>query len=161
MCDSPRTGCARTTTPTLMWREQTIIELIPIEWSWWVTSNNACEPDEQLIALANGNDESDCGVESLPILTCERLNITTSVRKEWSWRVISIVACCQCEALRTCRSGFPIATPPRLMPSQSIRTGDSYGFKNLLLNIRLPPSFYWKIIKAIHSPIKKSTEGGS
>jgi len=29
---------------------------------------------------------------------------------EWARRVISIVACCQCEALRTCRSGFPITT---------------------------------------------------
>ena len=28
-------------------------------WSWWVTSNNACEPGEQLIVLANGDDESD------------------------------------------------------------------------------------------------------
>ena len=33
--------------------------VIPMEWSWWVTSNNACEPGEQLIVLANGNDESD------------------------------------------------------------------------------------------------------
>jgi len=30
-----------------------------MEWSWWVTSNNACEPGEQLIVLANGDDESD------------------------------------------------------------------------------------------------------
>jgi len=29
------------------------------EWSWWVISNNACEPGEQLIVLANGDDESD------------------------------------------------------------------------------------------------------
>jgi len=33
--------------------------VIPMEWSWWVTSNNACEPDEQLIVVANGDDESD------------------------------------------------------------------------------------------------------
>jgi len=43
--------------------------VIPMEWCWWVTSNNACEPGEQLIVLANGVDES-------------------------SRRVISIVACC-------------------------------------------------------------------
>ena len=30
-----------------------------MEWSWWVTSNNACEPGEQLIVLASGDDESD------------------------------------------------------------------------------------------------------
>ena len=29
---------------------------------------------------------------------------------EWSWHVVSIVVCCQCEALHTCRSGFTIAT---------------------------------------------------
>jgi len=33
--------------------------VIPMEWSWWVVSNNACEPGEQLIVLANGGDESD------------------------------------------------------------------------------------------------------
>ena len=32
--------------------------------------------------------------EALPILTCEPLNVTTSVRGEWSWHVNSIVACC-------------------------------------------------------------------
>jgi len=33
--------------------------VIPMEWSWWVNSNNACELGEQLIVLANGDDESD------------------------------------------------------------------------------------------------------
>ena len=33
-------------------------------------------------------------MEALPILTCEPLNVTTSVRGEWSWHVNSIVACC-------------------------------------------------------------------
>jgi len=33
MCNSPRTGCARRTTPIYMWREQAIIE-----WSRWVIS---------------------------------------------------------------------------------------------------------------------------
>jgi len=60
--------------------------VIPMEWSWWVTSNNACEIGEQLIVLAKGDT-----------------------------RVISSgdLYCCllpRCEALRTCRSGFPIAT---------------------------------------------------
>ena len=30
-----------------------------MEWSWWVISNNAYEPSEQLIVLAYGDDESD------------------------------------------------------------------------------------------------------
>jgi len=30
-----------------------------MEWSWWVTSYDACEPGEQLIVLANGDDQSD------------------------------------------------------------------------------------------------------
>ena len=33
--------------------------VIPMEWSWWVTSYDACEPGEQLIVLANGDDQSD------------------------------------------------------------------------------------------------------
>ena len=61
-----------------MWREQAIIE-----WSWWVTSLNACEPGERLIVLTNSDDESDLYCCSLP----------------------------RCKALRTCRSRFPIATP--------------------------------------------------
>jgi len=39
-----------------------------MEWSWWVTSNNACEPGEQLIVLANGDDESDLVGWSLLLL---------------------------------------------------------------------------------------------
>ena len=58
--------------------------VIPMEWSWWVTSNNACEPGEQLIVRANGDNESDCGVEALLIWTCEQLNVMTSVHGEWS-----------------------------------------------------------------------------
>ena len=46
-----------------MWREQAITE-----WSWWVTSNDACEPGEQLIVLANGDDESDLVGWSLLLL---------------------------------------------------------------------------------------------
>ena len=47
-----------------------------------MTSNIACESGEQLIVLANGDDISDRGVEALPILTCVRLKVTTSVRGE-------------------------------------------------------------------------------
>ena len=39
-----------------------------MEWSWWVTSNNACEPGEQLIVLANGDDERDLVGWSLLLL---------------------------------------------------------------------------------------------
>ena len=39
-----------------------------MEWSWWVTSNNACEPGEQLMVLANGDDESDLVGWSLLLL---------------------------------------------------------------------------------------------
>jgi len=42
--------------------------VIPMEWSWWVTSNNACEHGEQLIVLANGDDESDLVGWSLLLL---------------------------------------------------------------------------------------------
>jgi len=39
-----------------------------MEWSWWVTSNNACELGEQLIVLADGDDESDLVGRSLLLL---------------------------------------------------------------------------------------------
>jgi len=57
------------------------------------------------------NNKRDCDVEALPIVTCERLNMMTSVREERLRRMISIVCLLpRCEALRTCRSGFPIAS---------------------------------------------------
>ena len=42
--------------------------VILMEWSWWVTSNNACEPGEQLIVLAGGDNESDLVSWSLLLL---------------------------------------------------------------------------------------------
>jgi len=42
--------------------------VLPMEWSWWVTFNDAFEASEQLIVLTNGDDKSDL--------------------------VISIIACC-------------------------------------------------------------------
>jgi len=56
MCDSPWMRCVWRT----IYVEQTSNNrMIPMEWSWWVTSINACEPGEQLIVLANGDDKSD------------------------------------------------------------------------------------------------------
>ena len=57
LCDSPWTGCARRTKNMYVARTSNN-RVIPMEWSWWVTSNYACEPGEQLIVLANGDDES-------------------------------------------------------------------------------------------------------
>jgi len=42
--------------------------VIRMEWSWWVTSDDACEPGEQLIVLANSDDESDLVGWSLLLL---------------------------------------------------------------------------------------------
>jgi len=42
--------------------------VIPLEWSWWVTSNDAGEPGEQLIVLANGDHKSDLVGWSLLLL---------------------------------------------------------------------------------------------
>jgi len=57
------------------------------------------EQDQIYVARISSN--SDCGVEALPILSCERLNLMTSVRGEWLWRMISIVACCHSAKLCT------------------------------------------------------------
>jgi len=48
--------------------EQCTQRVIPMEWSWWVTSHNACDASEQLIVLANGDDESDLVGWSLLLL---------------------------------------------------------------------------------------------
>jgi len=45
-----------------------------MEWSWWVTSNNACEPGDQLIVLANGDDKSDLVGWSLLLLAATVLS---------------------------------------------------------------------------------------
>jgi len=67
MRGSPRTECARRTTPIYMWREQAIIERY-----WWMTSNDAYEPGGHLV---------DC--------------TSWWQRREWSRRrVNSTVACC-------------------------------------------------------------------
>ena len=86
MCDSPRKGCAWRITPICMWREQAIIL-----WSRW--SDLGEWPLIMLVKLVNS--------------WLHFLIVTT--------RVISSsgLHCCllpQCEALRTCRSCFPIAT---------------------------------------------------
>jgi len=41
------------------------------------------------------NNKRECDVEALPMLSCERLNVTTSVREERLRRMISIVTCCR------------------------------------------------------------------
>ena len=56
------------------------------------------------------NNKRDCDVKALPILTCERLNMMTGVRKEIATHDLHCCLLPRCEALSTCRSGFPIAT---------------------------------------------------
>jgi len=84
MCGSPRTECAWRTTPIYLWHEQVIIE-------WWSDLG-----EWPLIMLVNLVNSWLC---LLTVMT----------------RVISLgeLYCCllpQCKALRTCCSGFPIAT---------------------------------------------------
>ena len=75
MCDLPRKGCVRITTPMYMWHEQSIIE--------------------------------------------------------WSRRVISVVAYCHSvKLLRTCRSGFPIATMYGPMAMIKLRIETRFVFLN-------------------------------
>ena len=68
LCDSPRTGCVWRTTPYIYVARTSNKRVIPMEWPWWVTSDNACEPGEQLIVLADGDDESDLVGWSLLLL---------------------------------------------------------------------------------------------
>ena len=61
MCDSPRTGCARRTTPIYIWHEQAIIE-----WSWRVISGDTNHVNDWTWQLAYA--KSDRGVWSLLLL---------------------------------------------------------------------------------------------
>jgi len=89
VCDSPQTGYAWRITPLCMWREQAIIE-----WSRW---NDLGEwPLIMLVNLVNS---------WLCLLTVTTRGISSGD-----------LCCCllpRCEALHTCRSGFPIATKQR------------------------------------------------
>jgi len=61
----------------------------------WFTMNGMCLKNNTIIYVARAsNSKRDCDVVALLILTCERLNVTTGVRKERFQGMISIVACC-------------------------------------------------------------------
>ena len=49
----------------------------------WFTTNGMCVKNKTIIYVARAsNSKRDCDVVALPILTCERLNMMTSVRDE-------------------------------------------------------------------------------
>jgi len=49
----------------------------------WFTTNGMCVKNNTIICVARAsNSKKDCDVVALLILTCERLNVTTIVRKE-------------------------------------------------------------------------------
>ena len=57
----------------------------------WFTTNGMCVKNKTIIYVARASTRKrDCDMISLPILTCERLNVTTSVRKE-RLRALSLV----------------------------------------------------------------------
>jgi len=85
----------------------------------WFTTNGMCVQNNNIIYVAQAsNNKRDCDVVALLILTCERLNVTTSVRKE-RLRAWSLLLLARCEALRTYRSGFPIATAAVCTPRRA------------------------------------------
>jgi len=59
------------------------------------------------------NSKRECEVVALPISTCERLNMMTSVHEERlrAWSLLLLAATVRSFAYK--RSGFPIATGPR------------------------------------------------
>ena len=77
----------------------------------WFTTNGMCVKNNTIICVARAsNSKKDCGVVALLILTCERLNVTTSVRKERlrAWSLLLLAA--SVRSFARSRSGFPIAT---------------------------------------------------
>jgi len=85
LCNSPLMECVRRITPLYTWREQAIIE-----WLWCRRVISA----DIIVWTIEDNDQRTCRVVATHDLYCCLLP--------------------QCEALRTCRSGFQIATVPRL-----------------------------------------------
>jgi len=61
----------------------------------WFTTNGMCVKNNTTIYVARAsNSKRDCDVVALPILTCERLNVTTSVWKERlrAWSLLLLAA---------------------------------------------------------------------
>jgi len=61
----------------------------------WFTTNGMCVKNNTIIYVARAsNKKRDCDVEVLPILTCEQLNVTTSVREERlrAWSLLLLAA---------------------------------------------------------------------
>jgi len=61
----------------------------------WFTTNGMCVKNNIIIYVARAsNSKKDCDVKALPILTCERLNVTRSVRKERlrAWSLLLLAA---------------------------------------------------------------------
>jgi len=78
--------------------QQNDVLLQPLRWSCvdCVIHHERDVREEQKYVCVEraSNNKRDCDVVTLPILTCERLNIMTSVREERLRRMISIVTCC-------------------------------------------------------------------
>ena len=75
--------------------------VIPMEWSWWVTSNSACEPGEQLIVLAKGDDESDLVGWSLSLLAAmvrSFVNLPLGLSDRNNSRACTLIKWCSSEA---------------------------------------------------------------
>jgi len=61
----------------------------------WFTTNGMCVKNNTIIYVARAsNRKRDCDVVALPILTCERLNLLTSVREERlrAWSLLLLAA---------------------------------------------------------------------
>ena len=105
--------------------------VIPMELSWWVTSNNACEPVEQLIVPANGNDESDLVGWSLLLLAATvgsfaHMPLGISDRNngyiQTAWRLVAFSALSSslCKAFCNARANRRGGTSSRCLPCRFI-----------------------------------------
>jgi len=63
--------------------------------SMWFTTNEMCVKNNTMVYVAQAsNSKRDYDVVGLPILTCERLNVTTSIREERLRAWSLLFACC-------------------------------------------------------------------
>ena len=80
-----------------LWKGGDVVAASPVVLRWMCASPRtgcAWRINTIICVARESNSKRDCDVEALPILTCERLNVTTSVRKERlrAWSLLLLAA---------------------------------------------------------------------
>ena len=97
-CNCKRQCLSKCIQFSLWWDEKNIL-LQPLRWCCIDCvihhEQNVREEQKYICVARASNSKRVCDVEALPMLTCGRFNMMTSVREERLRHMISIVACCR------------------------------------------------------------------